>query len=370
MTTPVYVATRKGLFTVRRATNARYAIDAVAFLGDPVTMMLPDPRDGALYAAVGHGHFGTKLHRSRDGGASWHECATPQYPPKPEGYPEELDPIRNAPIPWSVDTVWSMEAGGADEPGALWLGTIPGGLFRSTDGGDSWSLARSLWDDPLRKKWSGGGADFAGLHSICVDPRNSAHVLIAVSTGGVWETTDRGDTWRVIGHGLRNAYMPPDLWHDPVAQDVHCLVRCPAAPDALWIQHHNGIFRSRDNARTWTELEGHPSSFGFPVRVHPRDPDTAYFVPAKKDQWRIPVDAQVVVMRTRDGGATFESLRNGLPQEHAYDLVYRHALDIDRSGERLAFGSTTGSLWVTEDEGATWQAVSNHLPPIYCVRFG
>ena len=365
----LYVGTRKGLFTLERQTNGHYSLGTVAFLGDPITMMLSDPRDGALYAAVGHGHFGAKLHRSRDAGSTWNECATPKYPPKPDGL-VELDPIRNTPIPWSVDTVWSMETGGADEPGALWLGTIPGGLFKSPDGGDTWALARTLWDDPLRPRWSGGGADFAGIHSICVDPRDARHLTVAVSTGGLWQTTDGGESWRNIGRGLRNAYMPPDLWHDPVAQDVHRLVRCPAQPDALWIQHHNGIFRSRDNAQNWTEIEAAPSSFGFAVAVHPRDGNTAYFVPAKKDQWRVPVDAQVVVTRTRDGGQTFESLRKGLPQEHAYDLVYRHGLDIDATGDRLAFGSTTGSLWVTDNEGADWHAVSHHLPPIYCVRFG
>jgi photosystem II stability/assembly factor-like uncharacterized protein len=130
------------------------------------------------------------------------------------------------------------------------------------------------------------------------------------------------------------------------------MVRCPARPDCLWIQHHNGIFRSRDNGSTWEEIEGvQPSSFGFAVAVHPRDPDTAWFVP---------VGGQVVVTRTRDGGRSFEVLRKGLPQEHAYDLCFRHALDIDTTGEVLAFGSTTGSLWVSEDGGDSWQTVSEH----------
>ena len=112
-----------------------------------------------------------------------------------------------------------------------------------------------------------------------------------------------------------------------------------------------------------------PTSFGFAVAVHPRDPDTAWFVPAVKDEHRLPADGSVVVARTRDGGATYEVLREGLPQEHAYDITYRHGLDIDKTGTRLAFGSTTGSLWITEDQGDSWQCVSEHLPPIYSVRF-
>ena len=137
------------------------------------------------------------------------------------------------------------------------------------------------------------------------------------------------------------------------------------------MQHHNGVFRSTDNAESWQEVANvQPSVFGFGVAVHPRDPLTAWFVPAVKDECRVPVDARLVVARTRDGGQTFEVLRNGLPQEHCYDLVFRHALDIDASGERLAIGSTTGGLWVTEDGGDLWTCVSTHLPPVYAVRFG
>jgi hypothetical protein len=170
---------------------------------------------------------------------------------------------------------------------------------------------------------------------------------------------------------MRAAFMPPERQFDQDIQDPHLLVQCRAEPDAMWVQHHNGVFRSTDGAATWTELHDvPPSTFGFAVAVHPADPDTAWFVPAIKDEKRIPVDARVVVTRTRDGGRTFEVLRNGLPQTHAYDLTFRHALDVDASGTRLAFGSTTGSLWVSEDQGDHWQAISHHLPPIHCVRFG
>jgi photosystem II stability/assembly factor-like uncharacterized protein len=136
------------------------------------------------------------------------------------------------------------------------------------------------------------------------------------------------------------------------------------------MQHHNGIFLSDDGGRSWRELtDVTPSSFGFAVAVHPTRPDTAWFVPATKDEQRFPVDAHLVVTRTRDGGQQFDLLRKGLPQCPAYDLIYRHALDCSRDGERLAFGSTTGSLWVSEDQGDSWQSVSHHLPPIACVRF-
>jgi hypothetical protein len=149
------------------------------------------------------------------------------------------------------------------------------------------------------------------------------------------------------------------------------VVQCAAAPDVLWVQHHNGVFRSNDWADSWHEITSiHPSKFGFVVAVHPGDPDCAWFVPGVKDECRVPVDGKMVVARTRDGGETFDVLRNGLPQQHAYDLVWRHALDIDNTAQCLAFGSTTGNVWFTADQGDTWHQLSGHLPPVYCVRFG
>ncbi|HEY7215268.1 MAG TPA: exo-alpha-sialidase, partial [Thermoanaerobaculia bacterium] len=234
----------------------------------------------------------------------------------------------------------------------------------------SWELNRPLWDNPDRQKWFGGGADIPGLHSVCVDPRDSRRVLVGVSCGGAWLTEDGGATWTCRAQGMRAEYMPPERQFDPVIQDPHIVVQCREEPEKLWAQHHNGIFRTTDGAGSWQEIEDvPPSAFGFAVAVHPQDGDTAWFVPAIKDERRIPVDGKVVVTRTRDGGRSFEVLREGLPQEHAYDLTFRHALDIDGSGDRLAFGSTTGSLWVTEDQGDHWQTVSTHLPPVYCVRF-
>lgn len=148
------------------------------------------------------------------------------------------------------------------------------------------------------------------------------------------------------------------------------MVQCAASPDHLWIQHHNGIFKTTDGGANWEEIaDVQPSVFGFAVAVHPADPNTAWFVPGVKDQFRYPPEGRLVVTRTRDGGRRFEQLRDGLPQEHAYDLVYRHGLDISASGDDLAFGSTTGGLWISEDQGDSWINVANHLPPVYAVRF-
>jgi len=334
-------------------------------------MLLPDRRDGRLHAAVEHGHFGTKMHVSADGGTTWEEEGCPLYPPKPEGVADVICPMSNEPIPWSLKKIWALESGGNNQPGVLWCGTIPGGLFHSEDGGSTWHLVEGLWNRPERAKWFGGGADWPGIHSILVDPRDSRRVLIAISCGGVWETRDSGKTWELMGKGLVADFMPPDQTGDPNIQDVHRLQWCSDSPDHVWAQHHCGIFRSRDGGKIFDRFEnGNPSTFGFAVAVHPKDPRTAWFVPGENDDRRVPNDGALCVMRTRDEGGSFQDCRAGLPQNHAYHLVYRHSLDVSGDGQTLAFGSTTGSVWTSEDGGDHWERISPDLPPVYCVRFG
>jgi len=366
MSNRMLIGTRKGLFQVARSDKGDWQIVASWFLGDPVSQVLVEPGGRRLRVALALGHFGIKMQRSNDAGRHWEETIAPTYPQKPEDV-EDKDPMRGIDLPWSTQLIWSLANCGPDE---IWCGTIPGGLFHSRDGGDSWELVRALWDDPRRRQWMGGGYDFAGIHSILVDPRDAAHVTIAVSVGGVWTTHDAGANWELLGAGLRNDYTPPGKDEDPLMQDPHKIVLCQSAADRMWMQHHNGIFVSDDAGVNWRELPTvTPSSFGFAVAVHPHDPDTAWFVPAKKDEQRIPVDGHLVVTRTRDGGRTFDVLDRGLPHKQAYDLVYRHALAVSGDGLRLAFGSTTGGLWVSEDQGDSWQCVSTHLPPIACVCF-
>lgn len=362
MSDRIFVATRKGLFEVRR-TEGRWRIAHTSFLGDSVSLVAKDAADGTLYAALNLGHFGVKLRSSSDGGKSWEELTAPAFPKKPEGV-EELLPD-GKPWPWRVEQIWALEVVGT----TLWCGTIGGGLFRSKDRGHSWELVRGLWDHPLRKQWFGGGTDLPGIHSICPHPKNANELVVGVSCGGVWHTKDGGESWEAKSHGMVAEYMPPERREDPVIQDPHLIVRSASHPERLWTQHHSGFFRSDDGGKNWVNLASAPSVFGFAVAVHPKNPDIAWRVPALKDEQRVPVGASVVVSRTRDGGKNWEVLREGLPQEHAYDLTLRHALDVDATGERLAFGSTTGSLWASENGGDSWMHVSAHLPPIYAVRF-
>lgn len=353
------VGTRKGLFTVRR-TPQGWRLGPPQFAGEPVTQVLAD--GATWYAALRLGHFGVKLKRSTDAGASWHDIAAPAFPPKPtEG------PWKDDATPWTVDLVWSLEGGGD----RLWAGALPAGLFVSDDRGERWRLVESLWDRPDRKEWFGGGYDHAGIHSIALDPRDPAHVTLAISCGGVWQTRDAGATWNNTSEGLdAGAYVPPERRFDGNIQDVHRISACAAMPDVLWAQHHGGIYRSSDGGLRWQSLgTPAPSAFGFPVAAHPRDPQRAWFVPAHSDQQRMPAGGRMVVNETRDGGATFRTHGEGLPASDAWHLVYRHGLACADDGETLAMGSTTGGLWVSEDGGAHWHCLSRDLPPIAVVRF-
>ena len=355
------ICSRKGLFIAERKRGA-WRLGEPAFLGEPVTMALSDRRDGLLYAALSHGHFGPKLHRSEDGGRSWAEIAMPALPPQPKS-----DDGKKA---HSVSLIWCLEGGGYDRPGTLWAGTIPGALFRSDDRGDSWRLVDGLWNRPERAQWFGGGYDDPGIHSICVDPRDSSRVTVAVSCGGIWRSDDDGATWAAHCKGMFATYMPPEQREDPQFQDPHRMVQCPAQPETFWVQHHNGIFLSDNDLGQWREVTAiQPSTFGFAVAVHPEDAGTAWFAPAIKDELRLPVDGRFVIARARDGGERCEVLTRGLPSAPAYDLIYRHGLEVAEDGRTLAMGSTTGNLWTSDDGGDTWDLVSAHLPPVYGVRF-
>lgn len=358
MSDRLYVGSRKGLFRFDRGSKG-WDITDTHFLGDPVSAVLAI--GDTVLAGLDLGHFGAKLWR-RQGNGDWHELTAPAFPAKPENAEDD-------PHPWTLGRIWNFTPGGVD--GRIWAGTMPGGLFRSDDMGETWQLADALWLHPARKGWFGvAGGEQPGLSSVLVDPRDPARVTVGVSCAGVWTSGDTGESWQQTGAGFHNEYMPPDQQDDPAVQDIHQLAQCRDHPDVMWCQHHSGIFRSEDAGATWDQLTSpRPSAFGFAVVAHPTDPLTAWFVPAIKDEKRYPVDAKVVVSRTRDGGKTFDVLDRGLPARHAYDLVYRHALAIDAGGTRLAFGSTSGGFWISEDRGESWSTPDVRLPPVASVRF-
>jgi photosystem II stability/assembly factor-like uncharacterized protein len=351
------LGTRKGLLTFAREGDG-WRFVREDFRAAPISYAAADPRDDTLWACLDHGHWGQKLHRSRDHGATWQEIATPAYP---EG--EKLRDNKPAVLSY----LWIVAFGGADQPGRVYIGTEPGGLFRSDDGGDSFALVRSLWDRPERLEWwFGGGRDQAGLCSILVDPRDSRHLIIGISVGGVYESFDDGASWTPRNAGLEADFLPnteSEYGHDP-----HFITFSPANPDILWQQNHCGIFRSANGgSKSWMRVSQPPAYFGFPIAVDAHNPDIAWVVPAVSAEYRIAVEGALCVCRTDDGGASWKTFRAGLPQRTTYDVVFRHALDLD--GDRLVFGTTTGNVYYSADRGESWATLGNNFPPVYSVRF-
>ena len=358
MTNKLILGTRKGLIVMGR--NGRdWAIEGDAFAGIPVSYANCDYRSATLWACLDHGHWGTKLHRSRDGGTSWEEILAPKYP---EGAtrPDDGQPA-------ATSYIWLMQPGGDDQPERVYLGTEPGGLFRSDDGGDTFHLVESLWNHESRNNWFGGGRDHAGLCSIIVDPRDSDHITIGISVGGVYESIDGGQTWHGRNKGLIADYLPDP--HAEYGHDPHFVLASPSNPDMMWQQNHCGVFRSVDGGQNWTHIsqDGGPAYFGFAVAVDRQDENVAWVVPAVSAEYRVPVDRALRVCRTDDGGQTWTDFRAGLPQENCYDIVFRHALDV--RGDTLAFGTTAGNVYLSEDRGESWRCIAQNLAVVYSTRF-
>ncbi|MEZ4949667.1 MAG: sialidase family protein [Saprospiraceae bacterium] len=358
MKSTLLVGTRKGLIPFVFE-NENWKSQNVSFDGVPVSIAYADPRNGRWWACLDHGHWGVKLHYSDDRGANWTEVDPPAYP--------EGSEIKDG-VPASVKYLWAMAHGGVNHPDRLWIGTEPGGLFKSEDGGKTWQLNESLWNHPSRPdNWFGGGRDNAGIHSIFVDPRNEDRILVGVSCAGVFESNDGGEAWEVKNKGLNAEFLPDP--HAEVGHDPHLMVAANSNPDVLWQQNHCGIFVSENGAGSWTEVsekEG-PANFGFAVAVAEDNPHQAWVAPAVSDMVRVAIDKALCICRTDDGGKTWKAFRNGLPQENCYDIVYRHCLV--NSGETLAFGTTTGNLFFSSDRGENWQVISHYLPMIYSLAF-
>jgi photosystem II stability/assembly factor-like uncharacterized protein len=390
MATQILVGTRKGTFVVEKSDGA-WRARLAGHAGTGVNFVARDPHTGRWWALLGHGHWGAKLSISDDEGNTWSDNpAQIRYPEGARFISQDMyeDAGSEHGVGWRIvskpatlQKLWVIGFG----PGRVYVGTIPGGLFVSTDGGASFELNRPLWNHESRggdlfsgdgtgeTKWFGTpaseGGDFApGIHSIAVDPRDPARVLLAVSTAGVIETRDGGATWASANKGMAMDHTP-----EPEAEwghDAHYIELCEGDPDHVWQQNHAGVFYSDDGAARWRKVSQPEAGvdFGFPVTVDAADGRTAWLVPARSDNQRMAIDGSLFVARTRDGGQTWQQLRAGLPEGGAWDIVYRHALANQRGV--VAFGSTTGNLYVSEDQGDTWITVSNNLPPIYSVRFG
>ncbi|MCB1632267.1 MAG: glycosyl hydrolase [Pseudomonadales bacterium] len=367
--TLLLVATRKGAWILHGdGARKRWRIDGPHFLGNIIHHLVLDPRDGrTLLAAASTGHLGPTLFRSLDRGRSWREVKRPPaFAKVPEG---EKGRVVN-------HTFW-LTPGLESQPGVWYAGTSPHGLFCSEDGGDSWEECAGLNDDPQYREWMGGPQDGTPdgpkLHSVIVDPRDANHLYLGMSSGGVHESTDGGQSWAPLIDGLEVVEMfdPSKVWfHDP-----HCIRICPSNPDRLYQQNHCGIYRLDRPGRRWTRIgKTMPKSIGdvgFPMVVHPHDDDIAWVFPMDGSSvWpRVSLAGKPAVYVTRNGGRTWRRLDAGLPESQAWWTVKRQAMTSDaRDPVGLYLGTTSGELWMGADEGAHWKCIAQHLPEIYAVE--
>jgi photosystem II stability/assembly factor-like uncharacterized protein len=363
------VATRKGAWIYRGdAARRSWRTDGPHFLGHIINHLVLDPRDGrTLLAAAKTGHLGPTIFRSTDLGKHWQEAEAPP----------AFGPPKNGLAARAVDHTFWLTPAGADEPGVWYAGSSPQGLFRSQDGGRSWAPFSSINDDPQYRKWFGtvqdGTPDGPKLHSVIVDPRDRRHLYFAMSGGGVHESTDGGETFSPLVDGMEvvEGFDAGDCsCHDP-----HCLRMCPSNPDRLYQQNHCGIYRLDRPGKTWRRIgramPAEVGDIGFPIVLHPRDDQCAWVLPMDGSEvWpRVSPGGRPAVYATRDGGEHWQRCDAGLPKEQAWWTVKRQAMCADR-GEPvgLYFGTTSGELWQSRDEGGQWECLARHLPEIYAVE--
>ncbi len=369
----VLVATRKGAWLFHGdAKRKTFTADGPHFLGHNISHVKLDPRDGrTLLAAAKTGHLGPTVFRSTNFGRTWKEAKQPPAFAKPtNGLPAR-----------SVDHTFWLTPGHASERDTWYAGTSPQGLFRSEDGGVTWAPLPAVNDDPQFREWMGsaqdGTPDGPKLHSITVDPRDPAHLLFAMSGGGVHESRDAGKSWKTLIQGLQVVEgMDPATvtFHDP-----HCVRQCPSQPDRLYQQNHCGIYRldgwGEAGGDTWDrigrKMPKRVGDVGFPMVLHPRDADTAWVFPMDgTDVWpRTSPDGRPAAYVTRNGGRSWQRLDAGLPEGQAWWTVKRQAMTADAlPTPALYLGTTSGELWIGRDEGARWAPIARHLPEIYAVE--
>lgn len=365
----VLVATRKGAWLYHGdATRKTWTADGPHFLGHIISHLVLDPRDGrTLLAAAKTGHLGPTVFRSTNRGRSWKEAARPPaFAKAPAG-----DKGR------AVDHTFWLTPGHRDEPNVWYAGTSPQGLFRSDDGGVTWEPFSPVNDDMRYRKWMGtvqdGTPDGPKLHSIIVDPRDPAHMYFAMSGGGVHESVDGGGTWTPILQGLE--VVAGFDRAEPTFHDPHCIRICPSNPDRLYQQNHCGIYRRDGPDGEWVRIGRNMpkrvGDIGFPLVVHPRDDNTVWVFPMDSTTvWpRTSPDGKPAVYTTRNAGKTWQRLDAGLPGNQAWWTVKRQAMTADaRDPVGLYFGTTSGELWMSRDEGRKWSCIARHLPEIYAVE--
>jgi photosystem II stability/assembly factor-like uncharacterized protein len=351
------VGTMKGAFILRsNGKRKKWDVGGPWFPGSAVYAMTYDGRAGRnrIWAAPQSMHWGSVLRSTDDFGKSWTnpEEANVKFPPKTGA---------------ALTQVWQIATGGDGDPDTLYCGVEPAALFVSRDNGESWSLDQKLWKHPQRERWEPGGGGLC-LHTVLVDPEDPRRVRIAVSTGGMYVTDDGGKKWRPSNKGVRADFLPDK--HPEFGQCVHKVAQSRQRPDRMYLQNHWGLYRTDDRGETWSDIaNGVPSDFGFALAVHPQDPDCAWIVPLESDMFRCTPEGKLRVYRTRNGGKRWEPMTKGLPQKGAYETVIRDGMaadSLDPAG--VYFGTRSGKLFGSSNEGKSWSMLLDGLPPVVCVK--
>jgi photosystem II stability/assembly factor-like uncharacterized protein len=355
MTVVVLVGTRKGLFVLESDDGRRrWELAGPLLEGWSVYHALLDGRDGVLHACTNHDVYGATVHRSRDLGKNWQRA-------EELGLPEESE--------LKLERTWHIEPGREDEAATLWLGAAPGALFRSSDAGEHWEAVASVLAHPTREEWNPGAGGMC-CHSIQLVPDDADRLYIGISAAGVFRSDDGGATWSPANSGTAADFLPDP--YPEVGQCVHKLLLHPAARDRLWQQNHCGVYRSDDGGDSWERLDGNglPSGFGFALALDPRNPDRAYVIPEEGAEFRVTSGGRLGVYMTADGGASWSLLSRGLP-ERAWTGVLREGAASDALDPfGVYFGTQSGSVFASADEGASWNEIARQLPPVLSVEVG
>lgn len=351
------IGTMKGAFILRAdGTRRAWDVGGPYFPGSAVYALAYDGREGRhrIWAGPTSMHWGGVLRRSDDFGRTWTD---------PESANVTFPQASGA----ALKQIWQIVPARASQPGTLYCGVEPAAIFASHDGGETWALNEGLWNHPHRPKWEPGGGGLC-LHTIVLDPADDARMTVAISTGGVYASDDGGATWRASNRGVRAEFLPDK--HPEFGQCVHKIVQARTRPDRMFLQNHWGLYRSDDHGASWADVaNGVPSDFGFGMAIHPRDPDCAWIVPLESDEFRCTPEGRLRVYRTNDAGASWAPLTNGLPQDGAYETVLRDALAVDPLDPvGVYFGTRSGKIFGSRDEGETWTEVLDGLPPVVAVK--
>jgi hypothetical protein len=359
MTTLLAIGTRKGLWLARSEDRRTWTLDGPHLLMQEVAAVTVDVRgERPRLLATGYSeHWGPTVLWSDDvvsmgTAGTWHETD-------------------HAPISFPRDTgaalarVWQLQPDTAERPGVVWAGCEPTSLWRSDDGGESFSLVRGLWDHPHRPQWH-PGAGGAAVHTV-LPSAESSKVLVAMSTGGVYVSDDGATDWRPVNAGITAPFMP-----DPppeFGQCVHKVARDAGAPDRLYAQNHPGVFRSDDGGKAWTSISKDlPYEFGFPVLASPTVPDLIWTIPLEADVRRIPPAGRLRMQRSRDAGESWTEVGTGLPDGY-WGVVLRDAACVDAGDPTGVYlGTRDGCVYASADEGESFVEVAAHLPDVLVVR--